>query len=443
MNWKYYLGIIPVVLIFLFVCIYDVTYFSTKLTSLKNSFTLSRLPAIDYNGPLFIAKRRKYTTHLCVGETFTDNAWHYRSCHFENLCYDGSEYNGTFIYYDKIGKSIPVSMTDIEHCVVALGSFGEFRKLPLEIRYNQEIPSEFYYEAENTTAIVFGEYSSGNFGHVIGDGLFPWFRILRLFDLLHQIPRPLRWRVYPPYTYACEYWLGYMLEECLKFYENLGSFFTGFHYKVLTFQEVYHHHKVCFPSVTSGINYLTEHGLDQNIHGRNTEENLINVGHGEEYWDFRNYVLQQGHVNLPKESIFDVLFREESTTHRWYTNFTDTVRNVQNRYPGRRIGQVRMELLNFTEQLRLVATAKVFISGAGGGSIIGWWAPKGSTVILVWTDNEALDGKRMEFYTWNNFPWIHMRWIVSRGDKLVFYNESDMQALIHDGLANFDIYPKS
>lgn len=223
---------------------------------------------------------------LCVGETFQEDAWKYRSCHLQSVCYDGNA-AGVFTFHvdpGRPGRSAPAP----GQLAVSASPLGcthpAVRWEPVVVHAPVEDDVDW---AEDIPHVLAVEYNGSNFGHVLGDSVLPWWRLLDMFGFGHDEFQPVHMEVDPLFKYSCawqvrEKWIR-DASICDELYRKVAVPFAK--RGLLSLQQHYNRtgrrRRVCFRNLFAGIGMLSDHGHDHTVHGRYAEHaDLHMVGGG-------------------------------------------------------------------------------------------------------------------------------------------------------------------
>lgn len=137
-----------------------------------------------------------------------------------------------------------------------------------------DIPRDVEWADDDVTVLAV-EYNGSNFGHVLGDSVFPWWRLLDMFGFEGDF-QPIHLILTPPFTYSCAWHhernpsFG-MMDVCMAFYDKVATPLAG--RKLVYLQERYNvtrtgPKRTCFRNLLVGIGLLADHGFDKTVHGR-------------------------------------------------------------------------------------------------------------------------------------------------------------------------------
>jgi hypothetical protein len=145
----------------------------------------------------------RLSSHICVGENYHEDSWKYKSCHLQNICWNGNN----FSYH--VDPTDTASIPGPAEIAVSISTLGvtdnpvrwQPEVIPLPLPEN----AMWAQNIDKTDLHVLAtEYNGSNFGHVLGDSLLPWWRLLDMFGLMEgDFPfQPIHMTLDPPFTYS-------------------------------------------------------------------------------------------------------------------------------------------------------------------------------------------------------------------------------------------------
>jgi hypothetical protein len=158
-----------------------------------------REPDGSFNSiPLYFRKDPIYSSYRSIGENFRTDAWRYRSCSFQNLCFDTK--NKEFVIFkssdqvafdqilEKRGEFTHLSTSG--ELPVALGGINRkwFRET-IKTKWfpklvNGDLTGGYYELPPNTIWIPYHSLAAHNVGHLFWDEFFPIFKLLTTLHLI-------------------------------------------------------------------------------------------------------------------------------------------------------------------------------------------------------------------------------------------------------------------
>ncbi|KAI2491456.1 DUF563-containing protein [Fragilaria crotonensis] len=382
--------------------------------------TKSRLPAEGTfnNIPISHNERYLHSTYSCVGENFRDDAWYYRSCKFRNLCFDLS--NRTYVLFQsqddqkfeqlaRDNNRTHISTT--KALSVSLGGINrkwrptDLAKLEWFPRIEMDQPPGGYYELPaDTTWVPFHSLAGYNAGHLMWDDFFAIFKLLQMFDLLHnnllltKIERKVwgscDWN--PKKTVTCNHLFQKFLPAMgLDQISTINSTNHDFNLTVGALKSNY----VCAPHGAAGLGMLTDHGLK--FHGWDEEdwESTVNTGRGHAFYEFQSFMLRNLGVSSPTTlgPPYNICFsRYSSSTKGRLKGFGKQVkllkRSIQKSH-NITISGSEMSKLSLYSQAEMASQAAIFVTVVGGGAMTATFLPRGATLILYY---EATGGLKRD-----------------------------------------------
>lgn len=378
-----------------------------------------------------LGKKRTHSSHHCMGPR--DMLPLYKSCHFTDVCFDSK---GTMLYFHDEQDGKAPTAEELKTAV----RIQSARQCP---RIGCERPEDSYLipkvvpanDFENYQkvwspipfAIPYTVFNGQNFGHSIGDNVFSFYRLLKLFGVYSDTVDFLPLRVHD-----CD-----ASGKCMKdgiaprvltkvldpFVLNTkqslnqpgtvgnGEFHT--YYRNTMPQQADENSVVCFQNVLSGRYLLADHGEDENFHGHKPElgTNSYFVAKGDLLLDFRNDYMQRLGVGEDFDLHYhcqecptpsdenkvmgtDVLIiprPENSFGGGWNEDLLLTLMKEGCLGEGRTFRVLDARQMTMVEQVQAAASAKVMISMVGGASLLSWFLPPGGTSILLQRGGKTLD----------------------------------------------------
>lgn len=233
----------------------------------------------------------------CIGDNFGPEAWRYRSCQFQNFCFD--LHNQSFVLFTSPEqKQLEEAMNHADvtefktaysmNTTVALGGLNQkwteegIQKLEWfpQLRSLDEIEKTGYYEFLNDAVLLpFHSMAGFNPGHLMWDDFLPIFTILSMFQLVEKDLVLMRYKpVFWQWASCDRRWNSglrkpYCKTMMKKFLPLLGQTLD-----TMTSQEnvnmtwsntdadaVNKTKYVCAPNGAAGLGMLTDHG--KKLHG--------------------------------------------------------------------------------------------------------------------------------------------------------------------------------
>lgn len=347
----------------------------------------------------------------CLSENFQSSAWLYRSCKFNNLCFDldsrtfvlhPSEhqqhleshlqhYNHTFL------SSYPKEMISGGQHNYWLNQ-GRSKWTP-ESRSRENATTSYYKLSDDTVWISFYPWGDCNAGHLLWDSFLPIYTLLDMFRLtdkklfLTEMPsrkgscRPLM-RQYGP----------------MMGMRGLPPITTKL--KVANAQASL----VCTRHSASGMGWLTDHGM--NLHGVRPSdfENPHNIFRSSNLIGFRNYLLKNigmktpSVLEKPHRVTFSILSSKDLDRR---FDFSRQVQAVRTAVPDVEVQSIAMWNYTIDKQIEIATKSAVYISVGGGGTSPAFFLPEGASLILY-----GRVGERFDWDLWNNYAQVRTHWLT-------------------------------
>ena len=377
----------------------------------------------------------------------------YRSCHFTDVCFDSK---GTMLYFHDGNEGETPPTTEELKTAIRVQSRIQCPRKDCErpddsylqpriiISTDKENSSDKYHKIWSPIpfAMPYVVFNGKNFGHAIGDNVLPFYRLLKLFGVYSDTVDflPLRYdcdesgtcskdgrapaaltKVMDPFLLSS----GQSQNE--KSVVDNGEFHKYFE-KMLASENTAPSDSssvLCFENVLSGRYLLSDHGEDENAHGRFPEQgtNSHFIGKGDILTDFRRDYMRRIGINENADMLHHcqecdtpshyshvsgsdviILTRPENTLDGGW-NSAPLLEMMQKEGclgPARKVRVLDVRKLSMKAQVQAAATAKVMISMVGGASLLSWFLPPGATTILLQRNNVTLDS-----HVYDNLPYLH------------------------------------
>lgn len=388
-----------------------------KPLQVRKPLATSKPPDAFIEGqPLYLVKGSPPVSHVhCLGENFQPNAWMYRSCQFENLCFNLNK--KTFVLHpseDQLKLESQLhDQTFLSSKVEDMISGGQHPqwlrkqrgKWQPEVQPNGNSTKSYYAFSEDTVWISFYPWGGCNPGHLLWDSFLPIYTLLEMFDLKDK-----------------ELFLTEMFQrkgDCPElmnqFAPMMGMKRKPQKTKDLNFTTANNKpqssNMVCVRHSASGMGWLTDNGLS--YHGtRGRDFNTPhNIGRAANLAGFRQYLLGNiglGNANMiqkPYRVTFSILSSRDED--RRFTFDTQVKAMKAALPPDVEIQSIAMWNYTVREQIEIAARSTVYISVNGGGTNTAFFMPKGASLILYGKQNE-----RMDFDLFNNYAQLRTHWLT-------------------------------
>jgi len=422
-----------------------------------------------YNtSPPPLPKNEQYTTHWCHSRDYLPDNSHRASCLFHNMCIVQRPKNsnhGTnpkheieflYVYENDEGKKIKQRIKDGDASfTLGVGPHsGDERVVftPVPISMNElniQYPTREYITG---ASVLFYEYNSENFGHLLTDVLLPIYTALQGFGLeYHEDITLFRYSIVDAIGWSCDFHrkqvgpsgiserYGNVGKHCDRFYNMTAELMYGHRpLQVLNGTTV---QPTCFQTLVAGMPMYSD-DCDDGHAGRETDVwSLCNHARQGQFWQFRNYILQNvlgesyDEMNdMPKHHKITITQREDE--HRGLKNLDQLISQLKDKYQGSDIEVVvvQWEKLSLKDQLDLIRTTTVHITPPGGVSFIALFLPRWATSIRLYTMEY-----RME---WNIFHYLgyisveHVDCDDNKFHSLIPLDE--VKSLVDEGIKRYD-----
>jgi len=405
----------------------------------------------------------------CIGDNFQPDAWKYRSCHFQNLCFD-TEDRAFVLFTSPEQHKLEESLADANlthfspassmNTTVSLGGINpkwnkEVAALDWypRLRPVEEIKEHGYYVLPSDKVLIpYHSMAGMNPGHLVWDDFLPLFTLLTAFQLIEKEMVLIRYDMELAMWASCQR----LWEKCRpilkKFYPLLNTKMNQTSTQNDTAFEIVGGGEkkskyVCAPNGAAGLGMLTDHGLK--LHGWRPSdyEYAYNIGRGGSLFQFRNWMMDNIGVahegrNIHKPPYRIIVSSGSSTQGNRRVSFHDHAVLLQERL-GKKyeldIREVKLAKMSLTEQVELVAGASIFITICGGGAITAMFMPKGATLLAFFNEKDA-NGEtpaRLDWDLLNNIGYLRVHWlprpqaaVTKKGTRTRGPDAADLEAFV-------------
>lgn len=365
----------------------------------------SRNPAVE-SAVVPSKQRSNYSQSKCVGSTKSnDRSWLYRSCHLQNVCYDGNP-KSQLIYYKSPQDDITADQLSVNWMVPYIGDGRSpiFEQKVTVIEDTLIPKNALWPHTEDVVTVLMNWFIPSVWSHLLMDNIFPIFRLMEIFSLdTDTTIEPLYLENPCPTSPEC----GLTGKQ---YKPNLTSLLSYGKWPLLQIKEKYNNVTVCFEHVLVGPSLYSDHGFGDSQHGRiPSKPDWLNWGIGGTMLNFRNFILNRASISLELTVEYDVVFLQKGSL-AWINNQLDLsqlitlFKNSAVNNPLRILDDVRLENMTLRNQILLASKTKVIVAQEGSTAFGALWLPPGGTLILI--GNEELD-----YYFWNNVAHLRTRFL--------------------------------
>lgn len=414
----------------------------------------------------------------CIGDNFGEDSWKYRSCHFQNLCFD-TDTREYVMFASPETQSLNDAMmnpqltffhpaSDMKNTSVSLGGlnpkWGEEHKLMEwypKFRDIADLKTQGGYYQLGADKVLIPWYSMTGFnpGHLVWDDFLPIYTLLSAFDLVEKDLVLMRIDVSIAMWASCQRKWDLCEPMLKKFLPLLGTELS----KTSTQNDVSfelvkkgarNSKYICAPHAAAGMGYLTDHGKKHHGWFKKDYNDAYNSGRGGQIYQFRNWMID--HLfdgNLPNEKIskepYRIVFSNLSSgkAHR-SVDFTKHSQLLERRLGSKYnldIRTVRLSSMSLKDQVELTASASIFITTCGGGAVTSMFLPKGASVLLYFSDYKISDKPwvtdteaKLDWDLLNNIGYLRAHWLPRAkikfnprsGEPSLKQSEIDLDALV-------------
>jgi hypothetical protein len=410
----------------------------------------------------------------CIGENFGADAWKFRSCHFQNLCFDTEDKKFVlFTSPEQRQLEEALSHADMNHfwpassmnTTVSVGGmnpkWNKEHKL-LEwyptLRHVEDLKSQGGYYMLQTDKVLIPWHSLAGFnpGHLVWDDFLPLYTLLSAFDLVEKDLVLIRYDLTLAMWASCQRKWDRCRPILKKFLPLLGTQVDMTSTQNDTALEITTKEKkskyVCAPNGAAGLGMLTDHGTK--LHGwvKKDYEYSQNIGRGGPMYQFRNWMVdhlisenrKEKKISNPPYRI--IISNASSQRPGRVINFHKHADLLKKRLGSKYdldIREVQLAKLSMVEQVELASEASVFITMCGGGAVTAMFLPKGASLLVYF--NVAPDKAykysdtpaRLDWDLLNNIGYLRVHWLprpkskfLQNGEPEEGQSSADLDALV-------------
>ena len=339
----------------------------------------------------------------CIGDNFGPDAWRYRSCHFQNFCFDLK--NQSFVLFTSPEQHAldnalnHANLTSFSasfsfNTTVSIGGINpkwgngdkHMEWFP-QLKSIDDVKESGYYMFSNDVALVpFHSMAGFNPGHLVWDDFLPIYNLLTMFQLLEKDLVLMRYKPKFWQWASCDRrWNSGRLPHCktmLKKFlpligQQLETMTTQENVDMKWEAEPMKSKYVCARNGAAGMGYLTDHG--SKLHGwlKKDFEFTQNLGRGTLLYDFRNWMLANINIKPDKsiaKSPFKIVFSiGSSSTSKRNASFKEQMKRLREslstKYPMEIVSH-KLSSMSLEEQIELVSGASIMVTMCGGGKAL-------------------------------------------------------------------------
>lgn len=373
-----------------------------------------RQPSAYLDGqPVYLVQDKPPISHVqCLSENFLPNSWMYRSCRFENLCFDlqtktfvlhpskAQQHLQSHLHNETFLSLFPKDMISGGQHSAWLKQ-GRSKWIP-ESR-NASNSTSYYALSDDVVWVSFYPWADCNHGHLLWDSFLPIYTLLEIFQLKDKT-----------------LFLTEMLNQrsdCAPLMKQMAPMMgvqQDLKIKRITDLELQgdtkgESHLVCAKHAANGMGWLTDHGLGK--HGSRPRDftSQQNVGRGPNLAGFREYALRNLGIPTkmtkrpPTQVTFSILSSKDPERR---LDFHRQIEHLQKTLPDVQINRVAMWNCTVREQVEIATQSAIFISVGGGGTSSAFFLQQGAALILY-----GKEGQRYDWDLWNNYAHIRVHWL--------------------------------
>ncbi|GAX27612.1 hypothetical protein FisN_13Hh299 [Fistulifera solaris] len=385
--------------------------FVVKSPQQQNQPPQEETEATTLNGiPVSFRPVTESSTIQCTGES---DDWRFRSCHYTHLCLDTEQHDFVLIYetdaqYQQLLESrnsstVAIGGINPRWDIRSPGDNPAIKGSDKVAWFPRLVRAETgVYQLPSAVVLVpFHSMAAHNVGHMLWDDLYPIYRLLQTFDLLHLQLLLLRYQL-PEALYAsCDIRRNKRLGCHANFQTFLRpmmgvdptTFSTTRSIQWTTGQQQ-RSPLICAANGVAGIGTLTDHGLQD--HGWDYLGHGVphNFGHARDFWEFGRWAFQHalGPAVLTAKVPKIVFSLESSKDWDRRLDFVPYREALQAALGDLPIEAHRFWELSVEQQLQLTASTTILIATCGGGGVLPvTFLPRGSSMIVFYNPAGGYD----------------------------------------------------
>jgi len=419
-------------------------------------------------------RSERFTSHWCHSRDFLWDNSHRASCLFHDLCVvqrppdskrGNKRHEVEFLYVHE--EQSDVSREEVERrrrrvldgdasFTLGIGPHNGderliFRPVPVSMSEIDKLyPVRNYVEG---TSVLYYEYNSENFGHLISDQLIPIYAALEGFGLENREDVTLfRYSIMDAIGWSCDYHrrvlepeggisprYGNIGKHCDRFYEMTPEFMRGHRpLQVLNGTTV---EPTCFRNLVAGMPMYSD-DCDGDSERDTNYWSLCNQGRQGQFWRFRNYVLRNvlggsdADVEryVPTRHKIAVTYRNDDV--RGLTNLDELIDRLREKYGDDddvEVVVVEWAKLSVADQMELIRTTTVHVTPPGGVSFIAIFLPRWATSIRLYSMEY-----RMEWNFFHYLGYISVEHVNCQNAEKIPLRET--LQLVEEGLRRYEYH---
>jgi mannosyltransferase OCH1-like enzyme len=424
-----------------------------------------------------LPQNERFTSHFCHSRDYVNGNAQRASCLFHNVCIvqrpsnsnsqgNNNRHEIEFLYVYKDGSSNGsyddhkikqrIKNGDASFTLGVGPHSGDervvFTPVPVAMdELNVQYPQREYVTG---TSVLFYEYNAENFGHLLTDVLLPVYAALQGFGLEHYSDITLfRYSIMDAIGWSCDFHrrkadaeggvssrYGNVGKHCDRFYSMVPEFmFVGNRpLQVLNGTTV---QPTCFQNLVVGMGMYSD-DCDVGFERETNVWSLCNHSRQSQFWQFRNYLLQNALGNAFDEddvpTHHKITITQRNDKIRGLANLDQLIGMLREKYEGLdgnnvEVVVVEWEKLSLKDQLDLIRTTTVHLTPPGGVSFIALFLPRWSTSIRLYSGDFM-----MEWNLMNYLGYIAVDYVDCQRGTLCPVDE--VLDFVEEGLKRYDEY---
>ncbi|CAF2142014.1 unnamed protein product [Rotaria magnacalcarata] len=360
-----------------------------------------------------------YSSFRCLGgdpgDFHTEDSWGTRHCIFHNVCLHRSGSSSKYIidyFYPSSVKSLSSTVIRWNNTFLALRHGANHITNGLSVVQVQLVPMNHVNQADpncnlsylNETYLIYQILPDGdmNFGHVIFDDAFGLYANLKQFrETRYNSPNKNHVLAFQ----SCSFFPGHLNELCRKFTEAVFPVISSHSLRSIDslFNSSLNSGRLCFRELVAGQGSSGAIGWGHN-----------NFNRAQAFSQFRSELLLTHGISPRINPRQHHILLINKNGRRKFNNLNEIYSAILStpRYAGINITIVNdFKNSTITQQLQLFQTVTVAISPCGGISMLFFFLPPQSTLIVSGFPNLVKDGYtagRMESQLWDYQSHVHV-----------------------------------
>eukprot|EP00041_Stephanoeca_diplocostata_P022490 m.537358 g.537358 ORF g.537358 m.537358 type:complete len:592 (+) comp22076_c0_seq4:179-1954(+) len=203
---------------------------------------------------------------------------------------------------------------------------------------------------------------------------------------------------------------------------------------------------IVFRTLLSGAGMLADHCEDPTRHGRamgapgRDVHHTCNRNRQETLYSFREHTMRMAGVSTSAPTVNQVIIWDRHVddykSERKIYGLPELKARIEKEYGVRVILYEQWRGVSATKQIETMANSTVFITGIGSGSHIGWYLPRGGTMIRL-SPAFGLHASHLEWHLFNYMPHFQVKYVTAKKGK---FEEDHLMMLVRAALDRYTLF---